>query len=63
MVLIPEVVAYVGPGAGLSALGALWALIASIGIALGIILIWPFRFLIRKLRGKGKASETKREKL
>ena len=58
MVLI-STIAYVGPGAGLSALGALWALIASIGVALGIILIWPFRFLIRRLRGKNKTSGTK----
>lgn len=51
------ILAYVGPGAGLSALGALWALIASIGMALGVILIWPFRFLIRKIRGRKKDSD------
>ncbi len=55
------VLAYVGPGAGLSALGALWALIASVGIAFGLILIWPFRFLIRKIRGKGKTAATRTE--
>jgi hypothetical protein len=48
------VLAYVGPGAGLSALGALWALIASVGLAFGVILIWPFRFLLRKIRGRKK---------
>lgn len=51
------ILAYVGPGAGLSALGALWALIASIGVALGVILIWPFRFLIRKIRSRKKDSD------
>lgn len=52
------VLAYVGPGAGLSALGALWALIASIGIAVGVVLIWPFRFVIRKIRNRKKDAET-----
>lgn len=44
-------VAYVGPGAGLGALGALLAVIASVLIAIGIVLYWPFRLLIRRLRG------------
>jgi membrane protein implicated in regulation of membrane protease activity len=35
--------AYIGPGAGLSLLGALWALIAAIAAALGFILLWPIR--------------------
>lgn len=60
MILIP-ITAYVGPGAGLSALGALWALIASIFTALGVILFWPIRFLIRKIRG-GKKEVPKQEK-
>ena len=55
------VIGYVGPGAGLSALGALWALIASIGIAVGAILIWPIRAVIRKIRGP-KAPENGVEK-
>lgn len=41
--------AYVGPGAGITALGALWALIATVFITLGGLLIWPIRaFLKRK---------------
>jgi hypothetical protein len=62
MVLIPDTLGYVGPGAGLSALGALWALIASIGVALGVVLVWPFRYLIRRMRGKGKGSGGNLEK-
>ncbi len=61
MDLSNQVIAYVGPGAGLSALGALWALIASIGIALGAILVWPIRFLIRKIRGKNKPQDVKKK--
>jgi len=57
MIFIP-ITAYVGPGAGLSALGALWALIASIFTALVVILFWPIRYLIRKMRGGRKDTST-----
>lgn len=42
--------AYVGPGAGLSLLGALWALVAAIGAALFLVLAWPIRKMLRKRR-------------
>jgi type VI protein secretion system component VasK len=35
--------AYIGPGAGLSLLGALWALIAAVVAAVGFIALWPIR--------------------
>ena len=35
--------AYIGPGAGLSLLGALWALIAVVGAPVGFIVLWPIR--------------------
>lgn len=35
--------AYVGPGAGLSVLGALWGLILALLAALGFVLMWPLR--------------------
>jgi type VI protein secretion system component VasK len=35
--------AYIGPGAGLSLLGALWALIAAVVAAVGFIVLWPIR--------------------
>ncbi len=37
-----------GPGAGLSLLGALWALIAAIGIAIAFVVAWPIRKMLRK---------------
>lgn len=40
--------AYVGPGAGLSLLGALWALIAAVGTALAFVVAWPVRQLLRR---------------
>jgi hypothetical protein len=40
--------AYVGPGAGLTLLGALWALILAIVMSVGFVLIWPFRRYLRR---------------
>lgn len=51
--------AYVGPGAGLSLLGALWALIAAIGTAIAFVVVWPVRqFLRRRSHGvaRGKSG-------
>jgi len=50
--------AYIGPGAGLTAIGTVLALIG--GVLLGIVgFIWyPIKRLIRKIRGP-KANQTK----
>lgn len=49
--LLPATVnAYVGPGAGLSLLGALWALIVAVVTALIFILAWPIRRMRRRKR-------------
>lgn len=40
--------AYVGPGAGLTLLGALWGLIIAIVLSVGFILLWPLRRLMRR---------------
>ena len=42
--------AYVGPGAGLSLLGALWALIVAIGAAVIFLFAWPIRRMRRRKR-------------
>lgn len=42
--------AYIGPGAGLSLLGALWGVFAAIAAALLFLLIWPLRRLLRRNR-------------
>jgi hypothetical protein len=47
--------AYVGPGAGLTLLGALWGLIAAVVVSVGFILLWPLRRLMR--RNKPAVSE------
>lgn len=40
--------AYVGPGAGLSLLGALWGVVVAILAALAFVVIWPIRQMIRR---------------
>lgn len=35
--------AYIGPGAGLSLLGALWGLMVAAGVALAFVIFWPLR--------------------
>lgn len=42
--------AYVGPGAGLSLLGALWGLLAAVFAAVGYIVMWPVRHMLRRRR-------------
>jgi len=42
-------VGYIGPGPGLSMLGALIGLIATVVAALGAVLLWPIRALLGNL--------------
>lgn len=46
------IAAYVGPGAGLTLIGSLIGVVVAILVALGVILFWPVRALIRRIRGK-----------
>jgi len=46
----PEAWAYIGPGAGVSFLGSLWAILVGIVLALAAILFWPIRWALRRLR-------------
>ena len=56
-----QAIAYVGPGAGLSFVGSFLALLISVLVALGVILFWPVRLLIRRLRGNPGADGAKAE--
>jgi len=54
---IPQIaLAYVGPGAGISLLGALWGLIVGVVMALGIVLFWPIRIMLRKRKAAAEAK-------
>jgi hypothetical protein len=43
--------AYVGPGAGISLVGSLFGLVSAVVIAIGVVLLWPIRRLIRRIKG------------
>jgi len=51
--------AYIGPGSGLSLLGGLWSLLLGILLALGAILLWPIRLLLRRMGLIGQAVDRK----
>lgn len=42
--------AYVGPGAGLSLVGAFWGLLVAVFAAFAFIILWPVRRLFRRRR-------------
>ncbi|UWN48063.1 hypothetical protein ASALC70_00241 [Alcanivorax sp. ALC70] len=48
--------AYVGPGAGLSLLTALWGIIAAIGVAVLFVILWPIRRL-RRRKAEARAND------
>ncbi len=47
--------AYVGPGAGLTLLSALWGLVVAVILALGFVVLWPIRRW-RRRRAAGRAG-------
>ena len=50
--------AYIGPGAGITMLGALWGVIVAVALALGAVLFWPIRVLLRKRRKPATPAAT-----
>lgn len=40
--------AYIGPGAGLSMLGAFWGLVVAVLAAISFLLFWPIRKMFKK---------------
>lgn len=58
VLLAPDsALAYVGPGAGLSLLGALWALLAAVGAAVFFLAAWPVRRMLRRRRNRPGEAE------
>lgn len=59
LVISCPALAYIGPGAGVSFLGSIWALLVGVVLAIVAVLFWPIRYLFRRMRrGKSRPSET-----
>ena len=48
--LAGNALAYIGPGAGISFLGSFFAAIVAVLAAIFAVLLWPIRYLIRRMR-------------
>lgn len=48
--------AYIGPGAGVSLFGAAFGLIAAVASAIGFVLLWPIRAMLKKRRAAAQAK-------
>jgi len=48
--------AYIGPGAGISVLGSIMGILATIFVAIGAILFWPLRKMLKKRRQANSAE-------
>jgi hypothetical protein len=42
--------AYIGPGAGITMLGALWGVIVAVALAVGAVLFYPIRVIMRRFK-------------
>lgn len=62
VLLLPDTAAaYVGPGAGLTMIGALWAVILALFAALFFVVAWPVRRMLRQARHRNApAAATRR---
>lgn len=53
--------AYIGPGAGITMLGALWGVVMAVALAIGAVLFWPIRALLRRRKAAAPAAGEDRE--
>jgi len=49
--------AYVGPGAGISVLGAVWGVVVAVVVVIGGLLFLPFKIMLRKRKLAKEAAE------
>jgi len=61
LTVAPFAAAYIGPGSGISVIGSLLGLLATILITLGAIALFPIRKMMKKNAGKQAAEDVDTE--
>lgn len=56
-VLAAPLQAYVGPGAGISVLGSLLGILATIVVAIAAVIFWPVRKMMKRRKAKAAAAQ------
>jgi membrane protein implicated in regulation of membrane protease activity len=52
LALAGPALAYIGPGAGISVLGSLLSILATIFVAIGAIIFWPLRKFMKRRKAR-----------
>ena len=60
ILLCDPAMAYIGPGAGVTLLGAIWSVLVAIFLAIGAVLFWPIRILIRRFRNRSASAASEK---
>ena len=53
---VSPALAYIGPGAGISVLGSLLSILATIVVAIGAIIFWPLRKFMKRRKARREAA-------
>ncbi len=61
LVFAPLAAAYIGPGSGISVIGSLLALLATVGLAVLAIFLFPFRKMMKKRNQEAEAEDVQQD--
>jgi len=53
---VSPALAYIGPGAGISVLGSLLSILATIVLAIGAIIFWPVRKFMKRRKARRESA-------
>lgn len=56
LVISGQALAYIGPGAGISVVGSLLSILATFFVAVGAILFWPIRKMLKRRRARRETA-------
>ena len=59
LVSVSPALAYIGPGAGISVVGSLLSILATIIVAIGAIIFWPLRKYMKRRRARHQSVENR----